>query len=259
MLCAATLGCVGTTGSGLVTFQAYVSGPSDAIEGKPLEFDTGRGFHVSLSRAVLHVGALYLNRSVPISGAQETGCILPGLYVAQVIPPQGAPGLDVDLLSPKPQLFPGDGNGTADAAFAAEVWLTGGDVDAQDDPTVILDVEGNATKGAKTLHFTGAITIGKNWQPPPLDSSQPGSNPVCKQRIASPIKLDAAVTPRQGGALFLAIDPRPWFANVEFSELTPADADPRNVVFANGPDDAPSRNLFLGLHASRGVYSFSWH
>ena len=250
--------CVGTTGSALVTFRAYASGPPDAT--RPYDFDTGRGFHVTLRKAFLHVGAIYLKRNQPISGAEATGCILQetadGNYVAEV-----TTGLDIDVLSPAPQELPLPGNGTADLAANGEVWLTGGNIDAAADPTLILDLEGTATKGDQSWPFSAAFTIGENRALPPTDSEQPGANPICKQRIAGPIP--ANVTPENdGGALFLQIDPHLWFANVDFSQLSISTIDPSHYAFVDSSassTDSASRNLFLALHDSVGVYSFSWH
>src|SRR5579883_1780088 len=72
--------CGDTTGSGLVTFTARAGGPADVTADAPLEFDTGSGFHISLESAKFHFGAIYLNMSVPTSGADAQPCILPGIY-----------------------------------------------------------------------------------------------------------------------------------------------------------------------------------
>src|SRR5439155_24698700 len=169
-------------------------------------------------------------------------------------------GFDVDVLSPTPQAFPLAGEGTADHAVTGEVWLTGGDVNAGDDATQILDLEGLATRGDQSWPFEASFTIGKNRQLPPLDKTLPGANPICKQRIATPIPVD--LTPRNdGGALFLQIDPKLWFANVDFSLLSISPTDPSHYAFVDASDpatDAASRNLFQALRASVGVYSFSW-
>jgi len=77
----ALAGCVGSTGGKTFTFPAAAAGPADATS--PLSFSMG-GFDVTLTRAVLHVGALYLNQSAPVSGAQSTDCYLTGTYVGQV-------------------------------------------------------------------------------------------------------------------------------------------------------------------------------
>src|ERR1019366_392978 len=98
LIACACAACVGTTGGQLVTFPAAAAGPADAIAGEPLRFTTDRGWTVVLSTATLHVGALYLDQSMPVSGSQGTNCVLPGTYVGQV-----TAGLDVNLLSPAPQ------------------------------------------------------------------------------------------------------------------------------------------------------------
>src|SRR5215210_3894457 len=108
--------CVGTSGSDLFFFDATAAGPIDADPARPLSFTTGGGYEVTLARAKVHIGAVYLNRAIPVSGAQETKCFLPGLYVAQV-----TGGLDVDALSAEPQPFPTQGEALEDHALAAEV------------------------------------------------------------------------------------------------------------------------------------------
>src|ERR1019366_8232478 len=113
--------CLGTTGSAIVSFPVQAAGPADAVDGQSLAFDTGRGRHVELTKATLHIGAVYLDETVPVSGAQHTSCILEGIYSGQET---GA--LDVNVLSPDLQSFPTPGNGTADRAITGEGWLTGG-------------------------------------------------------------------------------------------------------------------------------------
>ena len=108
-------GCGDTTGSALVTFSAIASGPADATGG-PLTFQSGFGARLTLTRARLHLGAVYLNQSVPPSGGTSTPCFSSGIYVAQVFGP-----VDVDLLSPSPVPFPTQGQGTQTAARSAEV------------------------------------------------------------------------------------------------------------------------------------------
>lgn len=243
--------CVGTTGSDLVTFDAAAAGPEDAVAGAPFEFVSGRSYRVSLTRAKVHVGAVYLNRARPISGAQETSCVLPGIYVAEV-----TQGLDVDALSPDPQPFPVKGEGTADRAIVGEVWLTSGDVNVEDDSTVVLDVAGTAEKDGRSYPFEGAITIGKNRAIPATDPALPGQHPICKERIVSPIDLD--ITPRDGGRLLLRVDPRAFFANVDFAKLDRISEDPPLYAFADEGAGQPNVSLYEGLHARHGAYLFSW-
>jgi hypothetical protein len=233
--------CVDTTGGDLVTFAAVATGPADAVPGQTLDFINDRGWHVSLTAASLHVGAVYLNQSMPVSGAQNTSCILPGTYVAQV-----TSGGDFDLLSPAEQPFPKLGTGVAIPALAGQLWLTGGDVDTVADKTPILHVEGTADQNGSTFAFHGTLTIGANR----AAANASGGNPICKQRIVSPIPT--AVELRAGGRLFVRLDPRPLFANVDF--VVPASGA---YVFPDDSSDQPSRNLYQNLHSS-APYRFEW-
>ncbi len=246
--------CIGTTGSELVSFEAFGAGPADVpadASTRGLTFVNGRGWSITLTRATVHIGAVYLNRSVPVSGGQERSCFLPGVYVAQMLE-----GTTIDALSNALQPFPARGTGTADHAVTGEVWLTGYRIDAEDDPTKIAEVAGTATRGAESMRFEGTITIGKNRRAAQSDPARPGANPLCASRIVTPIPI--SITPANGGALVVRVDPRAWFANVELGELTPVtpDSDLRRI-----PDDSetqPGANLFGGLRAANGVYRFEW-
>jgi hypothetical protein len=252
LVCLGVCGCVGTTGSDLVEFNAYASGPEGAEPSQPLTFTTARGWDVTLRKARFHIGAMYLDSAVPVAGSQATSCILPGLYVASI------PGsVDVDVLDGRLQAFSVKGEGTATRALAGELWLSGADVNALDDSTVVLETEGTATQGDLSRHFQGRVTIGKNRGIPASDPSLPGANPICKQRIASPIPVD--LTPRCGGALLLRINPAGWFGNVDFSALKLSTTDPAVYAFADDNSDQPSLNLFSGLkQASSETYAFTW-
>ena len=141
--------CTGTTGYELVSFYAAAVGPADEVAGKPYQFTNDHGFAVALNTAVIHVGALYLNESVPTSGQQQEPCVLPGTYVGEV---RG--GSDFDMLSSIPQLFPVAGDGSTIPASTGEVWLTHGDVFASADPLPVLTLDGIATKdGTAPIHF----------------------------------------------------------------------------------------------------------
>lgn len=243
--------CIGTTGSDLVTFRAFAAGPAFANR-EPMTFINGRGWTITLTRARLHIGAVYLNRSVPVSGGQERECFLPGIYVAEVLE-----GLDVDVLSASPQPFPTLGNGTEDHAVTGEVWLAGTRIDALDDRTTILDVAGTASRGAESMRFEGKITIGRDRVVASTDPARPGANPLCAERIVTPIPV--SVTPRDTGALLVRVDPRGWFSNVELAELEPVSPDTDLRRFADAPNvNQPSTNLYAGLRSAGGVYTFEW-
>ena len=244
-----TIACGGTTGSGLVTFSGVASGPSDVSDGS-VSFTSGAGADITLTKAQMHLGAVYLNQSVPSSGAAAEPCISPGIYVAEVFGP-----LDVDLLSGSPVHFPTTGEGTETEAKTAEVWLTNGDVNAKEDPTVIFDVEGTAVQAGQTYPFRASITIGSNRTPKVTNAALPSANPVCHKRIVSPILVD--ITPTAGGALVLEIDPRHMFNGVDFSQATKVSDAP---VAYQIPDTSagPGGALFKGMTSNAGVYAFSW-
>lgn len=242
-------GCVGTTGGELTTFDAFAAGPEDATAGQPYTFETSRGYAVTLTRARVHAGAVYLNRSRPTSVGSDTSCFLSGIYVAEV-----TSGLDIDVLSPELQPFPEPGSGTSDRALAAEVWLFGNeDVNQVTDPTVLLDVAGTASKEGQEYPFEGEITISQNRVVTPDSPAKPGSKPICKERIVTPIPVDLELTP--GDALVLRVDPRGFFRNVDFKALEQVEESPPLYRFRDDGEDAPSRNLYSGLRASEGTYS----
>jgi hypothetical protein len=229
-----------------VTFSAVAAGPEDAVDNVPLDFENDRGWHIVLSSAVLHVGAMYLNQSIPVSGAQNTSCILNGTYTAQV-----TKGRDVNLLSPALQAFPEPGTGVTMASLAAQVWLTGGDINTVDDATPILALSGTADQNGTSFPFAGITTIGAN-RAADTSSSGAGANPICKQRIVSPIP--ASIEPRGTGRLSLRVNPRALFVNVDFSNVAMTAG---SYVIPDDSSDQPSRNLYQNLHSS-APYSFEW-
>ncbi len=244
------LGCVEETGSGLVDFEAFVAGRERGSETQGYEFDTSAGYRISLQQAQLTIGALYLNRARPILGAQETACILPGLYAAEVRSKVTFDALSSDLVR-----FEQPGHGTQDRALTGEVWFTGGVIDAPHDDTRILEFSGTAVRAGRSYLFRGRVTIGQNRAIPSPDPATPGANPLCKQRIVTPIPID--LTPRVGGRLELRVNPEVWFDQVDFSKLPNADIATEPIEIPDSKDDPVSAVLFQGLRSTR-AYEFHW-
>jgi hypothetical protein len=247
----ACLSCTGTTGYDLVSFYAVARGPADAHPG--YTFTSDKGFQVSLTKAVMHVGAMYLDQSVPTSGSAEQACTLPGTYVGEV-----RAGRDVDMLSPAEQLFPITGDGSTIPAAVGQVWLSGPNVFDANDATVVLSIAGTATSPAdgKAYPFSGDITIDESRSTSPVGTALPGANPICAQRIVTPIRLD--VTLSQSGTLVLDLDPKALFTNVDFSALKQFSTDPAAFGFTNDDSNQPSVNLYANLRAAGAVYRFEW-
>jgi hypothetical protein len=247
-----TAGCIQTTGGRLVDFEAQASGDPDVVSGGPLTFTTPAGFEVTLTRAQLLVGALYFNQQNPQNYTQETSCIQPGIYSGEV---RGA--VRVDALSPTPVSFPVQGNGTTAPTRSAELWLTSGDVAADVDKAVVLDIAGTATRGADSYPFDGAFTISQNRVIPPRNPALPGSNPLCQQRIVAPIPFDTTLA--EGGTVSLLIDPRAWFASVDFSSLTQVSDSPARYEFEDTSSSSAQADkaLYNALRAAVGPYRFT--
>jgi hypothetical protein len=248
---AAASGCVGQTGGQTIDFSVAAAGPADALAGQPLEFTTGAGWDVVLTQAKLHIGAVYLDESRPISGGQATGCYLTGTYVAQE-----TSALDVDLLNPGLQLFPAKAHGiTEPTALIGQVWLTGADINASTDSTPILVVAGTATQagvpGGPSFPFTGTVAISSNHQA--ASSGAAGGDPICKARIVTPID---AVPIQTTGGLLLRIDPRRYFAGVDFSQL-PAGPSAGSYAFSDAANNADYLQLYTNLRQTV-PYTFSW-
>lgn len=250
LLALGLFGCNEDTGSGLVTFSAYAAGSEGAVAGQPYAFDSAAGYHVELERAQLTLGAVYLNRSRPTLGAQDTPCMLPGVYVAEV-----TKGVVIDALSPEFVEFGAQGHGTADRALTGEVWLTGGRIDATSDNTKILDVAGTATRDAAVFGFRGVITISQNRAVSSPDPATPGANPLCKQRIVTPIPID--VTPSEAGQLELRVAPEVWFDQVDFAQLPGAVGQGEVTLIPDSSENAAAASLYQGLRSIAG-YSLAW-
>jgi hypothetical protein len=251
LVLAAGSGCVGQTGGQTVDFSVAAAGSTDAVAGQPLAFTNSAGWDVVLTLAKLHIGALYLDESRPISGGQATGCYLTGTYVAQE-----TSGLDVDLLNPGLQMFSAKAHGiTEPTALIGQVWLTGGDINASTDPAPILVVAGTATQSVASFPFSGTVTISSNRQA--AISGAAGGDPMCRARIVTPID---AVPIRSTGGLLLRIDPRDYFTGVDFSQLPP-DTTTGGYAFSDDPSSAgyspTGFQLYTNLHQT-APYTFSW-
>jgi hypothetical protein len=125
-------------------------------------------------------------------------------------------------------------------------------VDAASDPTVILSVEGEARNGVDIWPFEGELTISSQRQLPIRDPALPGSNPLCEQRIVTPIRA-GFVLPEEGQVV-VTVRPEFWFANVRFSEMEPAPNAPGRFRFFDANQGQPSIALYQAMRAAAGPY-----
>lgn len=278
---AAVISCNGTTGDELVTFSAYAAGAQGA--GEPFvvygesppagasEPPANERFMVQLTSAQMYVGAVYVNEAPAGSGGtfNTPACIDPGVYCAQV-----PGGVEVNLLSTKPQPFSVQGSGSADLGLSWDIYLAYGDVnDAQLDNAFgvpnIADLAGTATRESDGAVFAWAATVNINSgvsasEPgargePVVQPGQPGQDPICQARI---LHLGGiSLTLFQGASMLLTIDPRGFFlAPLDFATL-PSVASPQCTLDTNNlyPDSAqyciPDSSWLAGsdLGAQQGV------
>ena len=86
-----------------------------------------------------------------------------------------------------------------------------------------------------------------------VGSGAAGASPICKERIVSPIPTSLQI--ERQGALWLRVDPRRLFTNVDFGALA---ADGDHFSFRDDSSDQPSANLYNNLKQGGGLYAFSW-
>ncbi len=124
---------------------------------------------------------------------------------------------------------------------------------------MLLDVAGIASRGADSFPFEGKLTIGTNRVTPPRNPALPGSNPLCRQRIVSPIAFDATLA--QGSVVWLLVDPRSWFVGVDFSELPKVTDLPLLFRFTDDSESSaqPDKALYSAMRSASGPYRFELH
>ena len=184
------------------------------------------GYTIQLTFAQMYIGAVYIDEAPLATGAESPICTNPGVYAAQV-----PGGVELNLLSTALQPFGVEGNGTADLGQSWELWLTDGDVNNPDNTTAdtpnIVDLQGTATRESDGAVFSWAATVNINQNNrgiPTSDPSQPGQNPICKQRILEEGGLHEQLF--ANGQLVVTVDPRGWFNTpIDFSTLPSVASD----------------------------------
>jgi hypothetical protein len=253
----AATSCNGTTGDQLITFPAYAAGAQGASE--PFSVN---GYTIQLTFAQMWIGAVYIDEAPLSTGAESPICTNPGVYAAQV-----PGGVQLDLLSTSLQQFQVQGNGTADLGQSWELWLTDGDVNNPDNTTSttpnIVDLQGTATRESDGTVFSWAATVNINQSNrgiPTSDPSQPGLNPICKQRIVEAGGIEEQLF--ADGQLVVTVDPRGWFnLPIDFSTLPSVASDAceidQNSIYGNAQYCIPDTSFGTGLGATQGANLFT--
>lgn len=257
---ALTSGCGDTTGLRHVAFEARAGGYEHT---GPARFTTREGWTVTLREASAAVGPVYLNSLEPIAcdGCQArvlldalSNLVAPRAWAhgeshlgAGQIVGQVTRQVVVDALSPALVAMPGGGDGLDLRARTGEVWLYNHTA-MRGAAIRVAGVASREVGGATTeVAFSGALVADESLATPqaPLDVA----------RRVRGIPVD--VTPADGGALTVRVDPRTWFDGADFSELatTPADAQGAHAFTS---EDNVGRAFLANARAARGPWVISF-
>jgi hypothetical protein len=265
-------GC-GSTGSARFAFEARAAGI--ARDGaQPLSFTNEVGWTITLTKARVTIGPVYLNVVAPLRDP-PTSSRWPSLGVRRAFADDDHLGagrevgevlaqVTFDALSPSFTAFPAPGTMTDEVVRTTEIWLwpppdRSAESVSLDTPAV--DLAGAATRGATTVRFRGALVLDDAW----TSDAKPG------ERSAQPVTslrkvrgVPSAFRPTEGGSLEIRFDVRALFRGSDFARLAgnPTDADGTRVLVQSktGPNttDQVMRNIFQGLRAATGTYAVQW-
>lgn len=263
-------GC-GSTGSARFAFEGRAGGVArDASQ--PLAFVNETGWTITLSRANVTVGPIYLNVIAPL---RDEATFVPWLGVKRAFGDDDHLGggrevgeilgqVTFDALSPALVPFPVQGTMTQEQIRTAEIWLwppPGKAPEAVNIDTPSVDVAGVAVRGDSRVPFRGALILNEAW----TTDAKPGERSA--QPVTSLRKVRGIPTtffPTEGGALEIRFDVRALFRGADFSNLaaSPADEDGTKILVQSKTGkfttDQVMRNVFQGLRASTGTYAVRW-
>lgn len=275
----------GTTGSERFSFPASAGGAEGAGRAP---FTNALGWTITLTRAEVSIGPIYLNVIAPLNDQTQSSRAGSHGRTPSLTTPAGSllriraaygdtdhlgggrevgevlGRLTFDALSPTLVPFTTSGTVTQEEVRTAEVWLyppPGVAYETVNITAPSLEVAGEATRAGETVRFRGSLILNEAW----ASDAQPG------ERSAQPITdlrkvrgIPASFFPNAGGSLEIRFDPRPLFRGADFANLTtnPTDGDGTKVLVQSKTGtvttDQVMRNLFQGLRASTGTYSVRW-
>jgi hypothetical protein len=269
---AAASGCAGGTGSQRFNFEARAGGRG-AATADGHTFTNEKGWVVSLRRANVTLGPVYLNVIPPLTDASASfwnffirpawahgeGHLDAGRIVGEVLAQVTFDALSAELVP-----FPSRGTITQEEVRTAEIWFypaPGVSADTTRIDTVALDVAGVATRGNERVGFRGQIVLNDDW------ISEQTSGERGNQSITSIRKVrgvPATLFPSEGGQLELRFDITRLFRGADFASLehSRADNDGTKVLeqkqSASTNRDQVTTNLYQGLRETTGTYSVRW-
>ena len=262
---ASTASCAGGTGSGRFAFQARARGTR--VCGASYRFENERGWIVTLARAVVTLGPVYLNVTPPLRGARTS-------LLDYLIRPAWAHGEDhlgagrivgevlaqvtFDALSDEPVVFPRAGTVTQEEVRTAEIWFLpepGISPDAKQLDTVALEVEGTAEREQEAVPFSGRLKLDDSW----LDNQTAGSRGNLSMLAMRKVRGVAAnFFPTEGGALELTFNVKHLFRGADFSSVRAGETPDVAQLRGGASGDQVMTNLYQGLHDVNETYAVRW-
>jgi hypothetical protein len=264
-IAAALLGCGADTGSQRFAFEARAGGAATAT-GAPLQFTNQTGWAITLTRADVTLGPVYLNVQPPLRLAWLDWLVRPAFAQASHLDDGRVVGevlgqVTFSALSPELVPFPVLGTLAQEEVRTAEVWFypspnVAAETSAID--TVALDVAGEASRDGATYSFAGRLVLNDDWIPEQMAGTRGTSSLVDIRRVRG---IAAGFYPDAGGQLELRIDVTRLFRGANFASLEdnpPDESGVRTLIQAPATRDQVMTNLYQGLREANGTYAVSW-
>ncbi|CAN5199402.1 hypothetical protein BH09MYX1_BH09MYX1_64140 [soil metagenome] len=267
-----SVGC-GATGSKRFAFEARAAGAlrTDGATVGPLSFVNENGWTITLQKANVTLGPVYLNVIAPLRTAGFSG-----LSFVKTAHAAGDSHLDAgrvvgevlgqvsfDALSQAEVPFATRGTITEEEVRTLDVWFypaPGIAPETTKIATVALDVVGDAVKGADHVAFRGNLVLDDAWLPNAQPGARGGQTILGVRQVRG---IPADFYPTEGGHLTMRFDVRACFRAAEFSNLSGSLSDPdgtKILVQAKSgttTTDQVMTNLYQGVRATK-TYSVAW-
>ena len=269
---ALAVGCAGGTGSRRFSFDARIAGTGLATS-VAHSFTNEKGWVISLSRADVTLGPVYLNVIPPLTDssarlfgwfvrsawAHGEGHLDAGRMVGQVLSQVSFDALSADLVS-----FPERGTITQEEVRTAEVWFypePGVPAETTKIDTVALDVAGTATRADESVRFRGKLVLNDDWIADQTDGERGNQSIIGIRQVRG---VPASFFPVEGGQLQIRFDITRLFRGADFANLkgNPTDADGTKALVQKQTStvnrDQVMTNLYEGLRETGATYSVRW-